>query len=119
MSSSKNIRYLVSTETTLQHRQIHQGDTRRLKATSTNSSDVAKEPTQVKIKITLPDATTVTYAKTASGAELDLTQESTGIYYVDYTFSQSGVYKVAAAGSGNMAEVDPVFIEVIAVNFAP
>lgn len=116
---SYEIRELVADETVSWHRQIHQGDTRRLFATSTDSSDVAKEPTQVKIKITPPSGTAVIYAKTPGAGESALTQSATGIYYVDYTFEEAGYYKVAAAGSGNMAEVDPAYIEVIGVPFAP
>ena len=101
--------------------QIHQGDKRKVIVTATDSSDVAAEPTQVKITFTPPSGSSnaTTYAKTISGSEVALSQTSTGIWYAEHTFDEGGWWTIVAAGSGNMAEVDPVRLYVEPVTGAP
>ncbi len=99
--------------------QIHQGDERRLRAVATNSADAATEPTQVKIKVTAPSGAAVTYAKTPTGAEVAMTQASDGNYYADHTFTEARWHSILAAGSGNMAEVEPKKVFVVPVSGAP
>lgn len=100
---------------------VHQGDKRRVKATTTDSADAAAEPTQVKITFTPPSGSTnaTTYAKTPTGLESSLTLDSTGIYYADHTFDEGGWWTVVGAGSGNMGEVEPTRIYITPVTGAP
>ncbi len=100
---------------------VHQGDKRKVIATATDSSDVAAEPTQIKIKFTPPsgDSNAVTYAKTTSGSEVALSQTSDGIWYAEHIFDEGGWWTIVAAGSGNMSEIDPVRIYVESVSGAP
>jgi hypothetical protein len=98
---------------------VHQGDKRRVKATVTDDSDVAATPTQLKIAFTPPSGATVTYAKTPSGDEQTLTMLTDNVGYADHTYNEGGWWSVVAAGSGNMAEVEPMRIYVVPVTGAP
>lgn len=117
MSSCQTVRELALSDNSC----VHQGDKRRVKATTTASDDSAAEPTQIKITFTPPSGSTnaTTYAKTAGAGESSLTQESSGIWYADHTFDEGGWWTVVAAGSGNMGEVDPTRIYVTPVTGAP
>ncbi len=98
---------------------VHQGDKRRVKATVTDSSDVAATPTQLKITFTAPSGTATTYAKTPGVGESTLTMSSDNVGYADHTYNEGGWWSVVAAGSGNMAEVEPKRIYVVPVSGAP
>ena len=99
--------------------QIHQGDARKIRAVTTNASDAQAEPTQLKIRVTAPSRTIVTYAKAAEGEEKPLIREEDGNYYAEHTFTEGGWHEVIAVGSGNMAEVEPANVYVVSVPGAP
>lgn len=99
--------------------QIEQGDTRKIRLIATNAADTETEPTQIKAKVTAPSGAAVTYAKTPTGDEVSMTQESDGNYYADHTFTEGGWHKIVGAGSGNMAEVEARKLYVVPVSGAP
>ena len=76
------------------------GDQRRLKATFTDIDGAAADTTTVTFKITAPDGTTTTYV---FGTDAEAVKESTGVYYVDWTITQSGEHRWKWTGTGNAA----------------
>lgn len=100
---------------------IHQGDKRKITATVTDASDVAATPTQFKLKFTPPSGSSnaTTYSKTPGTGEVAFTSETSNTFTAEHEFDESGWWKVVGAGSGNMAEVEPVRIYVVPVTDAP
>ena len=100
---------------------IHQGDTRALTATVTDSADVAATPTQLKMQFTPPSGTAnaTIYAKTPGAGETAFTSETTNTFTANHLFDEGGWWDVVAVGSGNMDEADPVRIYVVPVSGAP
>jgi len=91
---------------------IHKGDARKVKATYTDSADVAATPTDASIVFIPPSGTPVVYAKNPTGGESTLTMSAANIGEVDYIFTEAGWYDVVAYGATNMDEAEPVRIYV-------
>jgi hypothetical protein len=96
---------------------IHQGDTRALTATVLDDDDVASTPTQLKMYFTPPSgsANQTVYAKTPGTGETAFSSETSNTFTADHVFDEGGKWIVVAVGSGNMAEQEPVYIDVVPV----
>lgn len=79
------------------------GDKVRLTATFTNLAGTATDPSTVTFRMKLPGGTTTTYTY---GSTAELVKSSTGVYYVDWTFSVAGSHYYRFAGTGTVAAAD-------------
>lgn len=73
------------------------GDGVRFKATITDLDGSAADPTTVTVKIRDPSGNTETLVY---GVDGDVKKSGTGIYYVDRTIDEAGVWRHRWAGTG-------------------
>lgn len=97
--------------------QVHVGDKRRFTATVTDTNGDAATPTQFKMTFTPPSgsASATVYAKTPGSGEVAFDSETSNTFTADFTFDEFGWWYVTCAGSGNMAEIEPVRVYVTKV----
>lgn len=78
------------------------GDKIRLQGTLEDSAGTDLDPTTVTVKVLTPTGTTTTY--TYAGATV--TRSATGVYYVDFTPSESGThhYQFRSTGTGQASD---------------
>lgn len=75
------------------------GDQVRLSATFTDVDGAAVDPTVITVKYAAPDGsvTDLTY-----GVDLNVTQDATGVFYVDFVPSAAGVWSYRWESSGTV-----------------
>lgn len=79
------------------------GDKIRLTTTFTNLAGSATGPTAVTFKMLLPSGSTTTYVY---GTDAELVKSSTGVYYVDWTFTVADTHRYRFAGTGTVTASD-------------
>lgn len=79
------------------------GDKVRLTTTFTNLAGTATDPTAVTFRMKLPNGTTTTYVY---GTDAALVKSSTGVYYVDWTFTVPDSHRYRFAGTGTVTASD-------------
>ena len=79
------------------------GDTRRLQVTFKDIAGAVADPTTITFKMLEPDGTATTYVV----PNANVTKASTGIYFVDWEFTQRGRHKAEFIGTGVVAQVVP------------
>lgn len=70
----------------------------------TNASGTATDPTTVMLTVQLPDGTETAY--TYAAAELTKEIGQTGRFYMDYTWTVSGLHRFELKGTGVVVAVD-------------
>jgi len=75
------------------------GDGRRFTATYTDIDGAAADPTTVTVRIREPDGTVTAYVY---GTDAEVVKSTTGVYYVDWTFNQTGRHQVRWEGAGDV-----------------
>ena len=87
----------------------------RLTATFRNASDALTDPTTVTAKIIhIDDKTVDTYVY---GTDAELVRSSLGVYYVDYTFDESGGWAYTFIGTGAVVTADEERINISGSSF--
>jgi hypothetical protein len=86
------------------------GDLVRVTATFTNAAGTVADPAAVTARYRSPSGTTTTLTY---GVDAELVKESTGVYHVDISASESGTwsYRFASTGSGQAANEESFFVE--------
>lgn len=79
------------------------GDKLRFTATFTNLAGAATDPTAVLFRMKLPAGTTTTYTY---GSNAELVKSSTGVYYVEWTFSVADTHHYRFSGTGTVTAAD-------------
>jgi hypothetical protein len=85
------------------------GDLVRVTGTFTDSDGVATDPTAVLFKYKPPTGATVTYIYLT---DAELNKSATGIYYVDVSATESGVWWYEYSSTGTGQAVEEAYFEV-------
>ena len=78
----------------------------RIKGDFKNENEVLTDPSTVTFTITKPDETETAYYFDVLGEADTLTHPSTGIYYIDITIDQAGIWTVEMVSTGILETAD-------------
>lgn len=90
---------------------INIGDKRRMSASFTdpNDNDSPIDPTTLTFNLTSPSGEKITYVW---NTDVELVQDSTGNFHVDYILNESGVWVYEFVGTGSAAQTEEETITV-------
>lgn len=85
------------------------GDARDILVTFTDQNGVPADPTGITFKMREPDGTETTYVH---GTDAEVVKESTGVYYVTWTYAKKGRHIARWNGTGVLisAEQDETWV---------
>ena len=91
------------------------GDSVRFRATMTTLAEDAADPTGVVVQIQDPSGNTASYTYDVDAA---VKRESEGIFYIDITINESGIWRQHWAGTGALVVAEEASISVRTSHFS-